>query len=203
MRQCIRFIPAHAGNTPSVLLNVPADRVHPRSRGEYLDQRQDLFLNGGSSPLTRGIRFQTSMFSLANRFIPAHAGNTPEKGKQCLRHQVHPRSRGEYAESLRIFSGNLGSSPLTRGIRSSSIKHYFDNRFIPAHAGNTQQRCLLRSLHGVHPRSRGEYFRTASICGKQRGSSPLTRGILKLHRQIFDCSRFIPAHAGNTKAVCS
>ena len=51
-----RFIPAHAGNTAASSLLLAATKVHPRSRGEYVDISSPLGLPIGSSPLTRGIR---------------------------------------------------------------------------------------------------------------------------------------------------
>ena len=111
-------------------------------------------------------------------FIPAHAGNTGCCPFCFQDIQVHPRSRGEYnwkaSENL-LF---LGSSPLTRGILLSCNQFMVDNRFIPAHAGNTS--CIM-------------YL---SIC--QPGSPPLTRGIRAILYMSFILMRFTPAHAGNT-----
>ena len=50
-----RFIPAHAGNTAASSLLLAATKVHPRSRGEYLQKLQPAWAKVGSSPLTRGI----------------------------------------------------------------------------------------------------------------------------------------------------
>ena len=50
-----RFIPAHAGNTAASSLLLAATKVHPRSRGEYLNGLVKMTTGMGSSPLTRGI----------------------------------------------------------------------------------------------------------------------------------------------------
>ena len=72
-------------------------------------------------------------------------------------------------------------------------------RLIPAHAGKTSTsfRATLRVM--AHPRSRGEntYRRTGSRL--MPGSSPLTRGKRRVHREAASLRRLIPAHAGKTQ----
>ena len=71
-----RFIPAHAGNTPSPYNFCSCLQVHPRSRGEYQRFVEQIVPGVGSSPLTRGIQSLTAVCPRFPRFIPAHAGNT-------------------------------------------------------------------------------------------------------------------------------
>ena len=71
-------------------------------------------------------------------------------------------------------------------------------RFIPAHAGNTQQEHISLMHQQVHPRSRGEYLIAYPLQCYQPGSSPLTRGIRLAGVLDGAGTRFIPAHAGNT-----
>ena len=52
---CIRFTPAHAGNTSGQKSALCSMKVHPRSRGEYQDLSEIYVKNWGSPPLTRGI----------------------------------------------------------------------------------------------------------------------------------------------------
>ena len=91
-----RFTPAHAGNTRSIMRMIEANRVHPRSRGEYGIQHRDFRTTQGSPPLTRGIRQKQAKKQRMRRFTPAHAGNTTVNGPYVVIPQVHPRSRGEY-----------------------------------------------------------------------------------------------------------
>ncbi len=71
-----RFIPAHAGNTFLTGTSTWARAVYPRSRGEhYINHERDI-LTGGLSPLTRGTQLPGGEGYRAQRFIPAHAGNT-------------------------------------------------------------------------------------------------------------------------------
>ena len=53
----IRIIPALAGNTQPVPEGCSTIPDHPRSRGEYFPLHITAYAIGGSSPLSRGIRF--------------------------------------------------------------------------------------------------------------------------------------------------
>ena len=78
-RQTLRFIPAHAGNTPHRARFCPESTVHPRARGEHAWPCATRAGKRGSSPRTRGtLKFMTGAGDLT-RFIPAHAGNTGSK----------------------------------------------------------------------------------------------------------------------------
>ncbi len=110
----------------------------------------------------------------------------------------HPRSRGEYLICLVDFGHNLGSSPLSRGIRSFSATAQPHSRIIPALAGNTQQPGIRSFLIGDHPRSRGEYAGVPRCSHRPSGSSPLSRGILGGEHGGAGQPRIIPALAGNT-----
>ncbi len=128
-----------------------------------------------------GIRLADSVHLHDMGFIPAHAGNTVPYGHVPGLCQVHPRSRGEYDGVITSIGLNLGSPPLTRGIRSMCKRTCRPPGFIPAHAGNTCPPVFLNLLIS--------------------GSSPLTRGILLHAVEISRSCRFTPAHAGNTESV--
>ena len=172
-----RFIPAHAGNTPSPYNFCSCLQVHPRSRGEYFPFCLPFDAIAGSSPLTRGIRGKIQQTQRSTRFIPAHAGNTPRSFIFSLLYQVHPRSRGEYYPRCPFLHRSPGSSPLTRGILIRPVVFASWRGFIPAHAGNTDPKVIVELFREVHPRSRGEYAEHWKAKGYKSGSSPLTRGI--------------------------
>ena len=71
-----RFIPACAGNSPTIGALPVKPTVHPRLRGElsFLSPVSDLI--GGSSPLARGTQFRDETTFATDRFIPACAGNS-------------------------------------------------------------------------------------------------------------------------------
>ncbi len=146
----------------------------------------------------RGILSPSKECPFWSRIIPAHAGNT-----QCFRfhfchNKDHPRSCGEYITINANQGQSMGSSPLMRGIPTTKSLCNWNDRIIPAHAGNTPMDERLTLLHEDHPRSCGEYFTTDfnELC--DIGSSPLMRGI-RCNFQIIGIGyRIIPAHAGNT-----
>ena len=71
-----RIIPALAGNTFLHPGRSHPGSDHPRSRGEYVAPRSTCQTNGGSSPLSRGIRGCGVSLPVRRRIIPALAGNT-------------------------------------------------------------------------------------------------------------------------------
>ena len=69
----------------------------------------------GSSPLARGTQDLDRLGYVADRFIPAYAGNSENPARKPSFGTVHPRLRGELNLQLRGLFDTLGSSPLTRG----------------------------------------------------------------------------------------
>ena len=100
-----------------------------------------------------------------------------------------------------------GSSPLTRGKQTGRDETPDSSGLIPAHAGKTVWLGAAWLERGAHPRSRGENSVSASSCLWSAGSSPLTRGKLRLRIADDLPLRLIPAHAGKTAytflAVCT
>ena len=94
-------------------------------------------MSPGSSPLSRGIRILGAMLTGLLRIIPALAGNTSWLTARANRYSDHPRSRGEYFEASFKIAGNMGSSPLSRGILNMDKAEIPFRRIIPALAGNT------------------------------------------------------------------
>ena len=69
---------------------------------------------------------------------------------------------------------------------------------IPARAGSTTLFSLLSRRHRDHPRSRGVYEYDHSSMTREKGSSPLARGLL-IYRPFQEGGRgIIPARAGST-----
>ena len=175
------IIPAHAGFTAaSIKVNVKlAD--HPRTRGVYKKVHEWASTPRGSSPHTRGLQAAGTDSSGGDGIIPAHAGFTPPRRTHRPCPGDHPRTRGVYAIWHCRSHPHRGSSPHTRGLRTSSAGGGWAARIIPAHAGFTEAH-LDAKLRGS-------------------GSSPHTRGLL-----VHDLCRhvgwgIIPAHAGFTTVV--
>ena len=71
-----RFIPAHAGNSPSAPSPSRQSSVHPRACGEQAPKYGPPCSAPGSSPRMRGTVMKIFGYLLPGRFIPAHAGNS-------------------------------------------------------------------------------------------------------------------------------
>ena len=110
------------------------------------------------------------------RLIPAHAGKTSASSATTAMIAAHPRSRGENEVSKSSNAFEVGSSPLTRGKRSSCVHAQADQGLIPAHAGKTWSTGGMSSPTAAHPRSRGENVQVTGAALDPKGSSPLTRG---------------------------
>ena len=132
------------------------------------------------------------------RFIPAHAGNTPPFLPFSRLASVHPRACGEHTLMTLPSSKAIGSSPRMRGTLQSGQPLRLIQRFIPAHAGNTSTDWDWTAFSTVHPRACGEHVMPLLIGVNLCGSSPRMRGTPLAPTQAPLSCRFIPAHAGNT-----
>ena len=137
-----RFIPAYAGNAPTSHGNGSCGAVHPRIRGERVWISHCGAVYDGSSPHTRGTLTHNTPGLRPRRFIPAYAGNARHPATGPRERSVHPRIRGERADTLTIQRKAFGSSPHTRGTLSTGYPQALKPRFIPAYAGNAKYRRL-------------------------------------------------------------
>ena len=92
----LRIIPARAGFTTGPETRSSCVRDHPRSRGVY--------------------RALSTGPGRCSRIIPARAGFTRAFSASPWAPEDHPRSRGVYRLNLSAPGGELGSSPLARGL---------------------------------------------------------------------------------------
>ena len=112
--------------------------VHPRIRGERERVQVEYRRLVGSSPHTRGTPDIHRNQLLAERFIPAYAGNALPRPDGRRRRAVHPRIRGERSVAPNWRQYLTGSSPHTRGTPMGEDLQQFLRRFIPAYAGNAR-----------------------------------------------------------------
>ena len=196
---CIRFIPAHAGNSIHPAQRACMPPVHPRACGEQLAGIGAWHIAHGSSPRMRGTGFGLGVRHLLRRFIPAHAGNRRSKAALWPISTVHPRACGEQSELHRVSRLVCGSSPRMRGTGHRTQPRECLTRFIPAHAGNRRRLAARQARTAVHPRACGEQRCSGRKRSKWRGSSPRMRGTAGQERPQPSAQRFIPAHAGNRR----
>ena len=91
-----------------------------------------------------------------------------------------------------------GSSPLARGLPASRPSQRLLRRIIPARAGFTRMRGGRLPRPRDHPRSRGVYGARFEPGARDRGSSPLARGLQEASVRLGGEPRIIPARAGFT-----
>ena len=171
---------------------------HPRSRGVYTGLGQEVLVEGGSSPLARGL--PPGLRPLPGRLgiIPARAGFTARSPSWGGRVRDHPRSRGVYPPVIWTPLVCRGSSPLARGLLHPDIGVVGEMRIIPARAGFTPRRCALARGTEDHPRSRGVYRSGHGASKGGWGSSPLARGLRVIGGVQRGQEGIIPARAGFT-----
>ena len=152
----------------------------------------------GSSPHTRGARRRNRRPDRGCRIIPAYAGSTSRRSPARSSRRDHPRIRGEHTELVSAHISVGGSSPHTRGARSSPTSHRSDGRIIPAYAGSTGDMAAQAAVPGDHPRIRGEHQCAGIRLGERSGSSPHTRGAPRRVHGVAVGPGIIPAYAGST-----
>ena len=97
-RRIARIIPAYAGSTVRQLPVCEMRQDHPRIRGEHVSRGPSVRTPAGSSPHTRGARFQLGNDHLVDGIIPAYAGSTPWATWRHTFSPDHPRIRGEHSQ---------------------------------------------------------------------------------------------------------
>ena len=136
-----RFIPACAGNS-----------LHPAP--DYKDA-------DGSSPLARGTRkmnkIEFNKLSVHPRLRGELAGG---KLYEVDVSRFIPACAGNSLEKIAVKGIGPGSSPLARGTPELSKFGMVFGRFIPACAGNSMNKPDEGIIISVHPRLRGELFRS-------------------------------------------
>ncbi len=110
----------------------------------------------------------------------------------------HPRSRGVYHSITSSPRWSTGSSPLARGLRAHALTLSYHRRIIPARAGFTVISGPGSARPMDHPRSRGVYDKDTRVFLDNTGSSPLARGLRRVHIPSDSGGGIIPARAGFT-----
>ena len=152
-----RIIPARAGFTLNRRPRGPIRGDHPRSRGVYWASEGRPSERRGSSPLARGLHMTHRTQTHPCRIIPARAGFTVVIPASDPLPSDHPRSRGVYRLVRWPAPTASGSSPLARGLPSTSRPKGDCIGIIPARAGFTPPTTRSTPWPWDHPRSRGVY----------------------------------------------
>ena len=219
--QAKRIIPAHAGQTLTLVRGLSWGTDHPRACGANASSICSSNMRSGSSPRMRGKPFDLLDVLIDRRIIPAHAGQTRPCPSRTLWWSDHPRACGanpiQYLRARKCH----GSSPRMRGkrqqagafvvgeritprMRGKLVLYGTPNclrRIIPAHAGQTHGWNRACSSCSDHPRACGANLLLDDSTTSPPGSSPRMRGKLRVARHRRRQRRIIPAHAGQTRAL--
>ena len=194
------IIPADAGNTHDGLIVAVFLQDHPRGCGEHVRLSAIVAPILGSSPRMRGTLGSRYAAVQAIGIIPADAGNTLSQPWWIRVSGDHPRGCGEHKEAFGQALLNRGSSPRMRGTHFYYICPIYEQRIIPADAGNTSYHHRLWLAWRDHPRGCGEHVQQPGETLAETGSSPRMRGTRNAEPGAFPGCRIIPADAGNTEA---
>ena len=113
-------------------------------------------------------------------------------------HQKCPSSLSGHLHSHQLLNFTRRPSSDEYGTLLERVDLDLENRFIPAHAGNTAELGWCQHAGTVHPRACGEHHYCLRLTAAQDGSSPRMRGTRPEALRRLAVPRFIPAHAGNT-----
>ena len=149
---------------------------HPRIRGEHQEGLVGVLGAAGSSPHTRGAPRHLHLRRQKGGIIPAYAGSTWRRTGRRPQTRDHPRIRGEHLDLAERLPLADGSSPHTRGARTTHRQETERHGIIPAYAGSTDWASRRVAWAGDHPRIRGEHSGGALVGDGGVGSSPHTRG---------------------------
>ena len=102
----VRIIPAYAGSTGVDGVGGHGVPDHPRIRGEHVGYTEHEPGSLGSSPHTRGARFQFDQALVDVGIIPAYAGSTLDPDRSGVGDWDHPRIRGEHTWKSLQYQGS-------------------------------------------------------------------------------------------------
>ena len=107
---------------------------------------------------------------------PAHAGKTSRLHTSLPTRRDHPRACGENAIMSAVCVQSTGSSPRVRGKLQPVPCSELRVGIIPACAGKTSARTMLRTSCRDHPRVCGENCGAVTVSRRILGSPPSMRG---------------------------
>ena len=174
--QCVRSIPAFAGEPRGRRSATRRAGVHPRVRGGASVSTSAVCGGGGPSPRSRGSRVATAAVVTIIRSIPAFAGEPRREAIVTSSSTVHPRVRGGASDDGVVDGQHRGPSPRSRGSRGRAAKLTPTIGSIPAFAGEPGRSRRPESRFEVHPRVRGGAQERRCIAKGQDGPSPRSRG---------------------------
>ncbi len=171
-----RPIPAGAGQPPSDPGIYPNRTAYPRRRGATRRLRSQRLHYIGLSPQARGNRRETDIPRRYAGPIPAGAGQPQASQRIPSSRRAYPRRRGATQFRELTDAQVEGLSPQARGNLGDLIQPAFNQRPIPAGAGQPIHRYSSEKKAGAYPRRRGATMQVAAETLTAAGLSPQARG---------------------------
>ena len=133
-------IPARAGEPSSSGTGRDRPGVYPRACGGTSTATSSRRWTGGLSPRVRGNPETSFGAAIANRSIPARAGEPERRAPRWARRGVYPRACGGTANTPPSSQSRHGLSPRVRGNQTAAIRQVYKQGSIPARAGEPRRR---------------------------------------------------------------
>ena len=196
-----RSIPAWAGETRRAGCAPLCSTVYPRVGGGNLPLALPRQTKKGLSPRGRGKPGCVYERSVADRSIPAWAGETIAVKRLCRKCAVYPRVGGGNHSLYIMPTGARGLSPRGRGKLSPCFQCAEFPRSIPAWAGETAASPPRGCRVAVYPRVGGGNWQFVVELAFSNGLSPRGRGKPIGRASGKGVGGSIPAWAGETVLV--
>ena len=195
-RECLRSIPARAGEPLRRIRQFGQMGVYPRACGGTPPTYSPVWPDGGLSPRVRGNLRPDSNAPPARRSIPARAGEPVRAIAIAGDLPVYPRACGGTIFAANTAALGAGLSPRVRGNRYVGIPERGRGRSIPARAGEPTSTSEASCFSAVYPRACGGTRRNETSIAPRRGLSPRVRGNRGEPAAAVERLRSIPARAG-------
>ena len=191
-------IPACAGESRRWHRASAGNRVYPRVCGGIWDGRWRKVFGGGLSPRVRGNLLGECYNFIANRSIPACAGESLTRNFERLKKEVYPRVCGGIDQYSLLWRFLSGLSPRVRGNPLYLFSPSSFLRSIPACAGESDLIPSPGVNSPVYPRVCGGIMVAGMTIFISGGLSPRVRGNLSRYLFSESCIGSIPACAGES-----
>ncbi len=171
-----RSIPACAGEPIGIIRIIPTNEVYPRVCGGTKSSSGGSYQDRGLSPRVRGNLTDRSQDALANRSIPACAGEPPAGTHTPSPAGVYPRVCGGTSSLASMPQADMGLSPRVRGNPTVTLENGGNQGSIPACAGEPPAGRAECRWPRVYPRVCGGTLADPGSHPGGRGLSPRVRG---------------------------
>ena len=166
------FTPTRVGRLDRCRPYRPCHLVHPHTRGEIAYQLPGWCAPVGSPPHAWGDFLFVQLLGEVRRFTPTRVGRFLGAIGFGSAGAVHPHTRGEISAPFNGVVTMAGSPPHAWGDLHEVAEMVGQPRFTPTRVGRFWAWTERRWAPTVHPHTRGEIGRRATLAGRSYGSPP-------------------------------